>query len=164
MVSRFLPIRMFTDEISTDPRITKNRNIRVRLTDRFKRLPSNDRKARHTGARTCISTSRTHSTLFLSTDAFQKAVQHHPPHPLNRVSTINFRGNASTKTIHIVYQPHATETIQMAVQLKRDSTYQRYPSAPMRDYSDSRPTYTACLLYTSPSPRDQRGSRMPSSA
>ena len=24
--------------------------------------------------------------------------------------------------------------------------------------------YTACLLYTSPSPRDQRGSRMPSSA
>ena len=25
-------------------------------------------------------------------------------------------------------------------------------------------TYMACLLYTSPSPRDQRGSRMPSSA
>ena len=24
--------------------------------------------------------------------------------------------------------------------------------------------YTTCLLYTSPSPRDQRGSRMPSSA
>ena len=24
--------------------------------------------------------------------------------------------------------------------------------------------YTGCLLYTSPSPRDQRGSRMPSSA
>ena len=24
--------------------------------------------------------------------------------------------------------------------------------------------YTDCLLYTSPSPRDQRGSRMPSSA
>ena len=29
--------------------------------------------------------------------------------------------------------------------------------------SDS-PVYKACLLYTSPSPRDQRGSRMPSSA
>ena len=27
-----------------------------------------------------------------------------------------------------------------------------------------RATNTACLLYTSPSPRDQRGSRMPSSA
>ena len=26
------------------------------------------------------------------------------------------------------------------------------------------PNITACLLYTSPSPRDQRGSRMPSSA
>ena len=25
-------------------------------------------------------------------------------------------------------------------------------------------SYTVCLLYTSPSPRDQRGSRMPSSA
>ena len=27
-----------------------------------------------------------------------------------------------------------------------------------------RPDYSTCLLYTSPSPRDQRGSRMPSSA
>ena len=26
------------------------------------------------------------------------------------------------------------------------------------------PLYQSCLLYTSPSPRDQRGSRMPSSA
>ena len=26
------------------------------------------------------------------------------------------------------------------------------------------PDYAGCLLYTSPSPRDQRGSRMPSSA
>ena len=97
---------------------------------------------------TCISTSRTHSTLSLSTEAFQKAVQHHPPQPLNRVSVINSRGNASTKTIQLVYQPHATETIQMVVQLKRDSTYQRHPSALNRDYSDSRPTYTAtsCAL------------------
>ena len=28
----------------------------------------------------------------------------------------------------------------------------------------NKPLATACLLYTSPSPRDQRGSRMPSSA
>ena len=27
-----------------------------------------------------------------------------------------------------------------------------------------RPVFNTCLLYTSPSPRDQRGSRMPSSA
>ena len=32
------------------------------------------------------------------------------------------------------------------------------------ELSDSYPHQTACLLYTSPSPRDQRGSRMPSSA
>ena len=36
----------------------------------------------------------------------------------------------------------------------KDYTYETY---------DSAKTYT-CLLYTSPSPRDQRGSRMPSSA
>ena len=33
---------------------------------------------------------------------------------------------------------------------------------PQPDYNQ--PNYGGCLLYTSPSPRDQRGSRMPSSA
>ena len=32
------------------------------------------------------------------------------------------------------------------------------------DYSKLLELFKACLLYTSPSPRDQRGSRMPSSA
>ena len=32
------------------------------------------------------------------------------------------------------------------------------------DKADDSPLTQACLLYTSPSPRDQRGSRMPSSA
>ena len=32
------------------------------------------------------------------------------------------------------------------------------------DDDDNAPDVTICLLYTSPSPRDQRGSRMPSSA
>ena len=31
-------------------------------------------------------------------------------------------------------------------------------------FSESRTNVKTCLLYTSPSPRDQRGSRMPSSA
>ena len=31
-------------------------------------------------------------------------------------------------------------------------------------YIQAGPAFVACLLYTSPSPRDQRGSRMPSSA
>ena len=34
----------------------------------------------------------------------------------------------------------------------------------VRKYLEEENKYTDCLLYTSPSPRDQRGSRMPSSA
>ena len=37
-------------------------------------------------------------------------------------------------------------------------------SAALKLQSKSPLQYTTCLLYTSPSPRDQRGSRMPSSA
>ena len=37
---------------------------------------------------------------------------------------------------------------------------QREDAVPLEPYE----RYTPCLLYTSPSPRDQRGSRMPSSA
>ena len=33
-----------------------------------------------------------------------------------------------------------------------------------REFLSEAPTNSTCLLYTSPSPRDQRGSRMPSSA
>ena len=32
------------------------------------------------------------------------------------------------------------------------------------EQANTRPWWKVCLLYTSPSPRDQRGSRMPSSA
>ena len=43
-----------------------------------------------------------------------------------------------------------------------------YPKGGIEDYKASYETeieaVEACLLYTSPSPRDQRGSRMPSSA
>ena len=38
------------------------------------------------------------------------------------------------------------------------------PIAMLIPNSDHRPEAYTCLLYTSPSPRDQRGSRMPSSA
>ena len=40
---------------------------------------------------------------------------------------------------------------------------QRYEDEKVGDFPDPDPI-EACLLYTSPSPRDQRGSRMPSSA
>ena len=35
---------------------------------------------------------------------------------------------------------------------------------PNHEITENRPRPDICLLYTSPSPRDQRGSRMPSSA
>ena len=38
------------------------------------------------------------------------------------------------------------------------------PIVPFEDYSEVESKLLSCLLYTSPSPRDQRGSRMPSSA
>ena len=40
---------------------------------------------------------------------------------------------------------------------------QAWDKARTKKYADFTVAYT-CLLYTSPSPRDQRGSRMPSSA
>ena len=39
-----------------------------------------------------------------------------------------------------------------------------YLSGAMRNPSAAQKQFPNCLLYTSPSPRDQRGSRMPSSA
>ena len=43
-------------------------------------------------------------------------------------------------------------------------TGESFDYGPYRFLPTLDPNYTACLLYTSPSPRDQRGSRMPSSA
>ena len=40
----------------------------------------------------------------------------------------------------------------------------RYPTDGMKVTSNEGKARHSCLLYTSPSPRDQRGSRMPSSA
>ena len=38
------------------------------------------------------------------------------------------------------------------------------PEAVLKDVQAEMLEWNGCLLYTSPSPRDQRGSRMPSSA
>ena len=52
--------------------------------------------------------------------------------------------------------------------LRSYSIDQSTPSDVIRTYDQEdgvvTGSYTTCLLYTSPSPRDQRGSRMPSSA
>ena len=54
-----------------------------------------------------------------------------------------------------------SESAAHIIQAARDMGYNKY-----RDSinPDNRVLDIACLLYTSPSPRDQRGSRMPSSA
>ena len=53
-----------------------------------------------------------------------------------------------------------------AVELLRDGTYDWGEAVKPRDrkYISAVAHFNDCLLYTSPSPRDQRGSRMPSSA
>ena len=53
-----------------------------------------------------------------------------------------------------------------SLQISEISDYQRCPKGTMvsRVKTNSGDRQGACLLYTSPSPRDQRGSRMPSSA
>ena len=53
------------------------------------------------------------------------------------------------------------------LQEKIDELQEEYdgaPTRPLRDQIRRLARDQACLLYTSPSPRDQRGSRMPSSA
>ena len=71
---------------------------------------------------------------------------------------------------------HQPETIQVARQNKTaDTVTQRIVKMPSNDAKQKRTALrwvidnapdmkNGCLLYTSPSPRDQRGSRMPSSA
>ena len=56
--------------------------------------------------------------------------------------------------------PYDTAFRELMTELFPDS--QLDPLAP--DHSIWKAQYKICLLYTSPSPRDQRGSRMPSSA
>jgi len=55
----------------------------------------------------------------------------------------------------------------VAGEVPSDIVYQDEDFLAFRDISPQAPTHVLiipCLLYTSPSPRDQRGSRMPSSA
>ena len=58
---------------------------------------------------------------------------------------------------HITARMSATTDSDEIVQLGKDY-------AELRPVAEGVKKLQACLLYTSPSPRDQRGSRMPSSA
>ena len=64
------------------------------------------------------------------------------------------------------HNPMDKDTFHRAVLLfdhRADAIYARFELHAVETLIDKL-RYAACLLYTSPSPRDQRGSRMPSSA
>ena len=65
---------------------------------------------------------------------------------------------SSVKPIYIIRQPRKV----MASYLLFNRTHKEIPN--LQIWFDEAVGYWCCLLYTSPSPRDQRGSRMPSSA
>ena len=61
--------------------------------------------------------------------------------------------------------PALAELEQAAAQAWNDPAFTAELNRLLKNYvGRATPLYEACLLYTSPSPRDQRGSRMPSSA
>ena len=64
-----------------------------------------------------------------------------------------------TRAIHAGQEPDPT-TGAIMTPIYTSSTYVQESPGVHKGYDYSR----SCLLYTSPSPRDQRGSRMPSSA
>ena len=78
----------------------------------------------------------------------------------------------NTGTVIGVFATFITQTAAIIVTIVKSKEYFSDPEAITKleeDYSNSvaelqQQLTESCLLYTSPSPRDQRGSRMPSSA
>ena len=60
--------------------------------------------------------------------------------------------------------PCSRQQLRVAWQWVHRATVATSAAAAKPPPASARPLYVSCLLYTSPSPRDQRGSRMPSSA
>ena len=66
------------------------------------------------------------------------------------------------------HQVHPTDTgsveVQVAMLSKRISKLSDHLQGNIHDFASRQGLLKICLLYTSPSPRDQEASRMPSSA
>ena len=84
-------------------------------------------------------------------------------------SQVDTRLRLETDYLINLYKSGAVEELLEAIQRRNQiDTYERFYSltrgSPAITNHEDTVLLKACLLYTSPSPRDQRGSRMPSSA
>ena len=78
--------------------------------------------------------------------------------PVTEIDDVNADATASSSIASP--PPSALE----AIQKDSEAAGGEFTGDPADADSFGRTMFDACLLYTSPSPRDQRGSRMPSSA
>ena len=62
------------------------------------------------------------------------------------------------------FQVHSPESLDEALEISRALSDSEEEFDWIAGGTDLLPNYKCCLLYTSPSPRDKRQSRMPSSA
>ena len=79
-----------------------------------------------------------------------------------KIARINKSENAGSSIdkdkVHEVFQRNINDKLKSFYRLQQDWVNRAYKN--FNDFD----TYLICLLYTSPSPRDKRQSRMPSSA
>ena len=76
-----------------------------------------------------------------------------------------FSGKGDSGEVNIVLEKSKDELTELDVKADSSGTYSlEYLNPIVKAVGSSVETITCCLLYTSPSPRDQRGSRMASSA
>ena len=85
-----------------------------------------------------------------------KGIKHNKGRPaIFAISSIDNDNSATTTNSDTNYETHPTSPSNQASLIIIDDTF---------SVDNSTPSTTSCLLYTSPSPRDKRQSRMPSSA
>ena len=80
------------------------------------------------------------------------------------VSELTFGGEFNETLVHQAVVAYMAGGRQGSKQQKTRSDVSGGGKRPWRQKGTGRARAGTCLLYTSPSPRDQRGSRMPSSA
>ena len=109
---------------------------------------------------------------FQSWMALRDADEHQKKEEFERAFEAATRSKRLTDTVtlyHPQWKPHLVTRKRKEVVSKLEKLATLLPNQaasalPLYQRNHSTPQNPTCLLYTSPSPRDQRGSRMPSSA